>query len=103
MHGDVQVRSKIYFTIISLTPDQQKAYNQIREHCMTSEPVITNIYNIVTITPDLDVFDITIQHADCGAATSYVRNLFSHSKVEYLHSDFDCNHSYHVEHTYQED
>jgi hypothetical protein len=69
---------------------------------MTNEPIIADIANITRM-PNQDIFDITIVHDIRNVASDYVRDLFKTSKVEYKYSDFyGQQHTYHVEHTYEE-
>lgn len=41
-------------------------------------------------------FDVVIQHEDASQATAWVNNYFGLMRVEYLHSDFNHQHTYHI-------
>jgi len=43
-----------------------------------------------------DSFDVTVHAASCADATEWTRGYFSLMTVQYLHSDFDGNHTYYV-------
>lgn len=55
----------------------------------TQKPYIVKFEN-QTSTYD---FDVVINCEDCSKATEWARGYFG--SVEYLHSDFDGNHTYH--------
>jgi hypothetical protein len=46
---------------------------------------------------DKDKFDVVIHHNDCSTATVWVKEYFSLMTVVYLHSDFEGNHTYHIQ------